>query len=168
MIVDNADAMSVWNQIVATGQPHGLKPVGLGARDTLRLEAAMPLYGHELAEDINAYEAGLGFAVQLKDREFLGREALAAQKQTTPPRTRIGLTVEGKRAPREGYPVLNSDGRQVGRITSGAYSPTLEQSIAMALVETDAADQPLSVDIRGKVIAAQLAALPFYQRPRSE
>ena len=156
-------ALSIWERLVAHTAPHGGMPVGLGARDTLRLEAAMPLYGHELSEDINPFEAGLGFGVTLAEgRDFIGRDALAAAKPA-PARVRIGLVLEGRRVAREGTAVL-SNGAPAGVITSGTFSPTLQRPIALALIDPSAADGELTLDLRGKSLPATAAPLPFYRR----
>jgi len=133
LIVPSADATPLWEQLVTDGAAVGLQAAGLGARDTLRLEAAMPLYGHELSEQIDPYQAGLGFAVHLKDRDFIGRAALVRSKQASDWPRRIGLRIEGKRVAREHFPVLAA-GEVVGEVTSGTYSPPLERPIAMANV----------------------------------
>ncbi|MBN8628534.1 MAG: glycine cleavage system protein T, partial [Planctomycetes bacterium] len=152
--------------VLAAGAPHGAMACGLGARDTLRLEAAMPLYGHELSEQINPIEAGLGFAVNLDGREFIGREALvkAAARKDLP--QRVGLMLDGKRVPRETYKVLAADGREIGHVTSGTFSPTLEKAIAMAYVDAAYAvvGTQLQVDIRGKAEPCTVVELPFYKR----
>lgn len=162
-------AVAVADRVMAAGDAQGIQPVGLGARDTLRLEAGMPLYGHELTEAINPYEAGLGFAVQLKDRDFIGRDALAELKTSAGHRARIGMVLDGKRVPREEYAVLH-EGEAVGIVTSGTFSPTLEQPIAMAYVRRDAAapGTALTVDIRGREHPAQVVELPFYTRPATD
>jgi len=153
------DAVPIWKRLVADGAV----PVGLGARDTLRLEAAMPLYGHELSETINPFEAGLGFGVTpAGDRDFIGRDALAAAR-AAPARTRIGLTLDGRRVAREGTPVL-SDGRPAGVVTSGTFSPTLGRPIALALIDPAAAGGTLSLDVRGTALPAKACPLPFYRR----
>ena len=165
IVAPNDDAIEIWQQLHDIGQAMGLKPAGLGCRDTLRLEAAMPLYGHELSEAIPAAQTGLDFAINLKDRSFLGRDAIVAARQTVLPR-RVGLQLSGRRAAREGYPVYR-DATQIGVVTSGGFSPTLEQPIAMAYVDPTAAEvgSQLEVDIRGARHAAQVVPLPFYQRP---
>jgi aminomethyltransferase len=145
----------------------GALPCGLGARDTLRLEASMPLYGHELDEQINPLEAGLAWAVKLTKDEFVGRSALHRAKDQIQ-RQRVGLQLEGRRAAREGCPVLLND-RPVGRITSGSYTPTLERSIAMAYVESAHAGNgtKLAIDIRGNTEPATIVPLPFFKRPKT-
>lgn len=125
----------------------------------------MPLYGHELDEDTDPYSAGLAWAVKLDKGEFVGREPLRTLK-ASPPRTRIGLTLDGKRIARQGAAVI-ADGREVGVVTSGTFSPTLQASIAMAMVEPDAGTigTNLSVDVRGHRESARVVKLPFYKRP---
>lgn len=153
-----------------------VKPAGLGARDSLRLEAGMPLYGHELAEDINALSCGVDFAIDLdkgqNDNEdmFIGQQALIETRDAGGPAQRIaGLELEGKRTPRQGMSVLR-DGVRVGVVTSGCLSPTLAKPIAMALVETDAADPgtTLSIDLGRAEAAATVVPLPFYKAPKPE
>ena len=145
-------------------------PCGLGARDTLRLEAAMPLYGHELTEEIDPLQAGLGWAVKLDKGDFIGRSALLMEREQVgrSGRQRVGLVLEGKRAAREGCPVVLGDGRAVGVITSGSFTPTLQKSIAMAYVEPAhaAVGTRLNVDVRGKIEPAQVVPLPFYKRAK--
>ena len=139
--------------------------VGLGARDTLRLEAAMPLYGHELNEEIDPFTAGLSFAVKLDKGEFVGREALAAAKFRADRPKRVGLELAGRRIAREGSAVYLGN-REVGRVTSGTFSPTLEKAIAMGYVNRDVADPgtSLELDIRGRREPARVVKLPFYRR----
>jgi aminomethyltransferase len=166
LIVRAEDAPRVWENLLLAGREHGILPVGLGARDTLRLEAAMPLYGHELNESINPYQAGLGFAVNLGDRQFLGSDALAVVSQATLPVTRIGLKLDGRRSAREGALVLDADRRRIGEVTSGTFSPTLQTPISMAYVATEMGKvgTTLDVDIRGSIVAATVTPLPFYKR----
>lgn len=158
-------ATAVWEVLLETGKPLGLIPTGLGARDTLRLESGMPLYGHELAEDINPFEAGLGSACHLVGYDFPGRDALLQIQRRPLERTRIGLELDGRRVARDGSPIL-VDGRQVGRVTSGTFAPTLEKVIAMGYVSPEYA-QPgtdLAVDIRGHIESGRVVELPFYRR----
>lgn len=165
LIVAAEVALDVVERLFVAGESLGIRPVGLGARDTLRLEAAMPLYGHELSEAIDPFQAGLGFAVQFKDRDFIGAAALKEIRSRPNQPQRIGLEMLGKRVPREHYPVL-ANGEAVGEITSGTFSPTLERPIAMAYVQPSAAQvgTELTVDIRGRAESARVVALPFYQR----
>jgi aminomethyltransferase len=141
-----------------------IKPAGLAARDTLRMEAGMPLYGHELTETVDPLSAGLGWAVDLS-KDFIGAEALRKIKEAGPRRKLVGLELEGKRIARQGTPVL-ADGSPVGEVTSGTLSPTLGKSIAMAYVDIDRAGEgtPLSVDLKGTSVPAKVVKLPFYKR----
>jgi aminomethyltransferase len=169
VIVPGESAAAVWEALRESGAASGLRPCGLGARDTLRFEAAMPLYGHEMDETVNPFEAGLGWAVKLDKGPFVGREALRAARGTLA-RARVGLALEGKRIARQHAPVLR-DGRLVGAVTSGTFAPTLGRGLAMALVDTTRGLAPgaaLEVDIRGQVERAAIVPLPFYRRPVSE
>ncbi len=158
-------ARDIWDAILELGRPLGVVPAGLGARDTLRLEAGMPLYGHELSEQIDPFQAGLGFACHLVGYDFPGRDALLKIQKQPPKLVRIGLEMPGKRAARQGCPIL-ADGRQVGEVTSGSYSPTLDRAIAMAYVLPEASrpGMELNIDIRGRQEPARVVELPFYQR----
>lgn len=165
LIVTAPASTAVWEIVLGAGHSAGAKPVGLGARDTLRLEAAMPLYGHELSETISPVQAGLGFALNLKDRDFIGRDAIVQFQQDTALPVRIGLALDGKRIAREGATVF-CQGKPIGAVTSGTYSPTLDRPIAMAYVSPDSS-QPgtqLTIDIRGKDSPATVVPLPFYSR----
>ncbi len=165
-IIVLADAAeTLWTALLETGTNLGILPCGLGARDTLRFEAGMPLYGHEMDESINPYAAGLGWAVKLNKGEFVGRDALRAFKKE-PGKTRVGIALEGKRIARQGS-VVSHQGRPVGVVTSGTFAPTLGKSLAMALVEPSVAAEStaLTVDIRGHTEAARVVPLPFYRRP---
>ena len=172
------DAPHVWDALASGGAPAGLVPAGLAARDTLRLEAGMPLYGNELGRDVTPFEAGLGRVVKFdKPGEFVGREALAARASSGPRKRLVGLTIQSRRIARHGYPVL-ADGQDRGVVTSGAPSPTLGVPIAMAYLEPGVAepgagggepgagggDHVLTVGIRGEAVPAHLTDLPFYRR----
>jgi aminomethyltransferase len=162
-VVAAGQGAQLWEELLR----RGCKPCGLGARDTLRLEAAMPLYGHELGEDIDPFQAGLSWAVKLDKGDFRGRDALLRRRQDITLPRRIGLELEGKRIAREGAGV-SVGGRSAGTVTSGTFGPSLNKSIAMAYL--DPARQqpgtPCVVDIRGKEEPARIVSLPFYQRPR--
>jgi aminomethyltransferase len=160
-------ATAFWERVLQLGKPFGAMACGLGCRDTLRLEAAMPLYGHELTEVITPWQAGLDFAVDLEGRTFPGREALCKMSQAAPRKVRIGLELEGKRVPREHYPVLDA-GKLVGEVTSGTFSPTLNKPIAMGYVDREHAGigAELAIDIRGSAELARVVKLPFYRRPK--
>jgi aminomethyltransferase len=158
-------APEVWRRLLAAGAPHGLVPAGLGARDTLRLEAAMALYGHEIDERTTPIEAGLSWVVKLGKGDFLGRAALAEQGERGVRRTLVGFTVEGRGIARQGHGVL-SGGEAVGEVTSGTWSPTLEKAIGMAYVPPALAapGTPLELDVRGRKLPAVVVELPFYRR----
>jgi aminomethyltransferase len=170
LIVAAKAAQQVWNALLESGRPHGILPCGLGARDTLRLEAAMPLYGHELSESIDPFTAGVGWAVKLPKGDFIGRDALiklkASRQQDTNRSGRVGLELEGKRIARQGAQVFLGD-REAGQVTSGTFSPTLKVSLAMAIVEGSAAvpGTSLTVDVRGHREPARVVRLPFHKRP---
>ena len=165
IICDAGSAVHIWEQLAAKAAELGGGPVGLAARDTLRLEAGMPLYGHELSEEINPIQAGLDFAVNLRNREFIGRDAIAAAQRDNGQPVRVGLLLDGKRAAREGAAILRDD-EPVGHVISGTFSPTFERPIAMGYVKPTAAapGTTLTVDIRGSRHPAQVSPLPFYQR----
>jgi aminomethyltransferase len=160
-------APGVWEAMMELGRPLGAVPAGLGARDTLRLEAGMPLYGHELSEEINPFQAGLGFACHLVGYNFPGRDALLRIQKEPPKLVRIGLELSGKRAARPGCAILAGD-KKVGEITSGSYSPTLGKAIAMAYVapEFSKPGMELRIDIRGSREPARIVELPFYSRKK--
>ena len=167
LIIKAEDAARVWENIMLAGIKLGVQAVGLGARDTLRLEAGMPLYGHELDEAIDPYQAGLGFACNLKDRIFIGRDALEQKSQDVTLAKRVGFILEGRRAARQGAVTLDSDSRVVGQVTSGSFSPTLDKPIAMAYLNPLVAviGSTLDIDIRGTKVSASIVSLPFYKRP---
>ena len=169
LYVDVPDAADLWRALAAAGEPHGLIPSGLASRDTLRLEAGMPLYGHELGVDTLPAQAGLDRVVALgKEVDFVGRAAVAAAPAPDARRL-VGLAAEGKRAGRAGYPVFSGD-HEIGTITSGALSPTLGHPIAMAYVDpafTEPGTEVL-IDVRGTRIPASVVALPFYKRDAPE
>ncbi|WP_018655811.1 glycine cleavage system aminomethyltransferase GcvT [Actinomadura flavalba] len=156
------DAVALWRRLAAV---EGVTPAGLAARDSLRLEAGMPLYGNELTLETTPFEAGLGRVVKLdKSVDFVGKSALAAQAQTPAGRRLVGLVARGRRAPRKGYEVVDADGTPCGVVTSGAPSPTLGKPIAMAYLDSGAAETDLAVDVRGRREPVDLVGLPFYQR----
>ena len=165
LVVPAAHAETLWKRLFQVAGQLGGTCVGLAARDTLRLEAAMPLYGHELDEDISPLQAGLGFAVQLEGNSFVGRDAMVQVAKQQDYQCRVGLVSSGRRAPREGYPVLVS-GRRIGSVTSGTHSPTLGLPIAMAYVDREFSDvgTEVSIDMRGREERAEVVELPFYRR----
>lgn len=165
VVVDQEQGMSLWERLIADGSAVGLVPAGLGCRDTLRLEAAMPLYGHELDEETDPFTAGLNFAVKLQGADFIGKDALIAAKARDDRKVRVGFTMEGKRAAREGCLLFDGE-QQVGMVTSGSFSPTLDMPIGMAYMEPTVAEsgRTLEADIRGKRLPVTVADLPFYKR----
>lgn len=158
------NAPALWEALLA----EGAVPVGLGARDTLRLEAGMPLYGHELSPEITPIEAGLDRFVALNKPRFIGREPLCRQIENGPPRRLIGLELNARGVPRAGYPILAKDGEEIGLVTSGTVSPLSNRPIAMGLLSSAAAAgaMPLCIRIREKDYPARRVDLPFYQRRR--
>ncbi|MGO2683350.1 MAG: glycine cleavage system aminomethyltransferase GcvT [Microbacterium sp.] len=165
LLVRAGDAPALWDAALAAGEPHGLVPAGLAARDTLRLEAGMPLYGHELSLDTKPAQAGLVRVVASDKDDFVGKPGAAAEDGAS---VLVGLTAEGKRAGRAGYAVVAEDGTALGEITSGALSPTLGHPIAMAYVDPAFADESTTVylDVRGTKIPATVTTLPFYRRKK--
>jgi aminomethyltransferase len=161
----NDDAPAMWRLLLDTGKDAGLMPCGLGARDTLRLEAAMPLYGHEMNDDITPPETGLDFAVKMQKDDFIGKRALEAKGK--PQIKRTGLKITGRGIAREHQDVYLGDVR-IGRTTSGTHAPFLKYPVAMALVRADAVDigAQVEVDVRGRRISAETVALPFYKKER--
>lgn len=165
---DASAVVDLWNRLLASGAADGLLPAGLGARDTLRLEAGYCLYGHELTEEITPLEAGIGWSVKLdKGADFIGREALLAQKSDGLPRKLIGIELTERGVPRAGY-ALCRDGARIGELTSGTMAPTLGKPIGLGYVTPDAAaiGTALTVEIRGKQVAAQVVPVPFYKREK--
>ncbi|MFJ9590040.1 glycine cleavage system aminomethyltransferase GcvT [Streptomyces acidicola] len=172
LFVKPEHAVELWQALTKAGEGAGLVPCGLSCRDTLRLEAGMPLYGHELSTSLTPFDAGLGRVVKFeKEGDFVGREALteaAARAGANPPRVLVGLVAEGRRVPRAGYAVV-AGGTVIGEVTSGAPSPTLGKPIAMAYVDAahSAPGTPgVGVDIRGTHEPYEVVALPFYKRQK--
>ncbi|HWS58398.1 MAG TPA: glycine cleavage system aminomethyltransferase GcvT [Actinotalea sp.] len=176
LYVPAAQAPALWSGLLEAGRPAGLVPAGLACRDSLRLEAGMPLYGNELDRTTTPYDAGLGRVVRLgkvgadgAPVPFVGRDALAARAVSPPSRVLVGLAGQGRRAARHGYPVLTAahDGVVVGHVTSGAPSPTLGVPVAMAYVTPEVALEgtELVVDVRGRPEPVHVVPLPFYRRP---
>ena len=165
LICDADKIEGVWLELIAAAEKIGGSAVGLAARDTLRLEAGMALYGHELSEEINPVAAGLDFAVNLRDRDFIGKEAILAFRQDSRQPVLIGLQLSDRRVPREGCPILLGE-EKVGAVTSGTFSPTFERPIAMGYVKQSATapGASIAVDIRGQQHAAKIVPLPFYER----
>jgi aminomethyltransferase len=165
--VPAGDAESIWYAVLAAGAPHGLVPVGLGARDTLRLEAKMALYGNDIDETTTALEADLGWIVKFKKGDFIGREALAAQKERGVQRKLVGFEMEGKAIARHGYAALR-DGEPVGKVTSGTHAPYLRKNIGLVYLPEGMWDPGtrFDVEIRGRRTGAVVVETPFYKRNR--
>jgi aminomethyltransferase len=163
--IKSEDAAALWEKILKVGRDKGLIPVGLGARDTLRFEAALPLYGHELSKDISPIEAGLGRFVKLEKDSFIGREALIKQKEEGVKRKLVGFEMIERGIPRNEYDV-QIQGRNIGYVTTGSFSPSLKKNIGLALIEADYALEGTELDIviRGKTIKAKIVKLPFYAK----
>lgn len=160
-------AEALWVKLLEVGSDDGLKPCGLGARDTLRLEARLALYGQELLSDISPLEAGIGFAVKTKkESDFIGKSALSAQKEAGLKRKLVGIEVTGRGIPRHGYKVVSEGGEAIGVVTSGTQSPSLKKSIGLALIAAEHAEvgTPIKVEIRNKQIDAVVVKTPFYKK----
>ena len=162
---DPADAPKLWNALLKAGEDEGLIPCGLGARDTLRLEAAMPLYGHEMDENVTPLETGLGSYVKMGKEDFIGKKAL--KEKAEPRRTRIGLKITGRGIAREHCDVY-WNGQKIGTTTSGTHCPYLGYAIAMALVESPSPEigTAVEIDVRGRKIAAEIVPLPLYKKSK--
>lgn len=165
LVVPSSDAQRIWALLMDRGTTYGIIPAGLGCRDTLRLEAAMPLYGHELNESIDPLTAGLNFAVKFAKPEYAGKAALESIRDAGVTIARVGLVLEGRRIAREETPI-QINGQDVGKVTSGTFSPTLQKVIAMAYVPiaSSAVGTKVDVNLRGTLIPAEVVALPFYKR----
>jgi len=159
------DAPALWDALLETGQTSGLQPAGLGARDTLRLERALPLYGHELTAETTPLEAGLGWVVRFTKPSFIGRDALLRQREVGLSRQLVGFVMIGSGIARQGY-VICRDGVRVGAVTSGTKSPTLGKAIGLGYVASTCKEigTRLSIDIRDRMISAEVVRLPFYKR----
>jgi len=159
------DGVYLWNKLLEAGAENGLIPCGLGARDTLRLEAAMPLYGHEMTDDITPFETGLGFAIKMNKQSFIGKDAIAAKGE--PEIARVGLRVTGRGIVREHCEIIK-DGAKVGESTSGTHCPFIGAPVAMALIDKKFAEvgTPLTAIVRGREVAVEVCPLPFYKRAK--
>jgi aminomethyltransferase len=161
------EAERLWAELLQAGAEYDIIPCGLGCRNTLRMEAAMALHGHEISEEITPFEAGLGWIVKLNKGDFVGRDALLKQKQEGVPRQLVGFEMRGRGIARDGYPVMRED-EQVGFVTSGSPAPFLEKNIGMALLQTDVAKSGGKIDIqvRTRGVEAEIVPLPFYSRKK--
>jgi len=165
---DETASARVWNEILSAGKEFALVPCGLGARNTLRLEGKLPLYGHEISDTINVWEAGLDRFCKMEKPEFIGRAALERAKAVGLKRTLVGLEMVERGIARDGYNLLDDAGREIGCVTSGSPAPFLKKNIALAYVPPDlgAMGTAVKVEIRGQGVGAQVVPTPFYKRPR--
>jgi aminomethyltransferase len=165
---DEETSARVWNEVLAAGREFGIVPCGLGARNTLRLEGKLPLYGHEISDTINVWEAGLDRFCKMDKPEFIGRDALEKARSAPLTRTLVGLEMAERGIARDGYKVLDDVGREIGYVTSGSYAPFLKKNIALAYVplEFGTVGTTANVEIRGQGVKAQVVATPFYKRPK--
>ena len=165
---DEATSARVWNQVMRAGEEFAIVPCGLGARNTLRLEGALSLYGHEISESINVWEARLDRFVKLEKGDFVGRDALVKAKADGIRRTLVGLEPLERGIPRDGYKVLSLSGDEIGRVTSGSYAPFLKKNIALAYVPIphSALDAEVAVEIRNQPVKCKVVPIPFYKRPK--
>jgi aminomethyltransferase len=165
---DSADAVELWKAILSAGEEEGVVPCGLGARDTLRFEANLALYGQELSPEISPLEAGIGFVVKLnKEADFIGKEALKLQKENGAARKLVGIEMIDRGIPRHGYPVYNGE-ELIGEVTTGTQSPTLKRNIGLVLIKSEHAvlESEIEVEIRGKRLKAKVVPTPFYKREK--
>lgn len=166
---DEPTSARVWNEVLEAGKEFGILACGLGSRNTLRLEAAMALYGHEISDEINVFEAGLERYAKFDKGDFVGRDALVKiQQEGGPKRKLVGLEMIERGIGRDGYPVFSLDGKRIGEITSGSPAPFLKKNIALAFVpvESTALDTEVAVEIRGQMVKAKVVPTPFYKRPK--
>ena len=165
---DETASARVWNEILSAGKEFALVPCGLGARNTLRLEGKLPLYGHEISDTINVWEAGLDRFCKMEKPEFIGRAALERAKAVGLKRTLVGLEMVERGIARDGYNLLDDAGREIGCVTSGSPAPFLKKNIALAYVppELGAMGTAVKVEIRGQGVGAQVVPTPFYKRPK--
>jgi aminomethyltransferase len=165
---DETTSARVWNDILVAGKEFGLVPCGLGARNTLRLEGKLPLYGHEISDTINVWEAGLDRFCKMEKPEFIGRAALEKAKAAGVKRTLVGLEMTGRGIARDDYTVQDDNGREIGYVTSGSPAPFLKKNIALAYVphEFAAVGTAVKVEIRGQGVEAKVVPTPFYKRPK--
>lgn len=165
---DEATSAMVWNKVLEAGKDFGIVACGLGARNTLRLESKLPLYGHEISDTINVWEAGLDRFCKLEKADFIGRGALEEAKAEGVNRTLVGLEMTERGIARDGYKVLDDAGREIGYVTSGSYAPFLKKNIALAYVPPNFSTigNTVRVEIRGQGVKAQIVQTPFYKRPK--
>ena len=165
---DEETSARVWNEVLEAGREFGVVPCGLGARNTLRLEAKLPLYGHEISDTINVWEAGLDRFCKMEKPEFVGREALERAKREGIKRTLVGLEMVERGIARDGYKVLDGSGTEIGYVTSGSPAPFLKKNIALAYVPPEFATvgSSINIEIRGQAVKAEVVPTPFYKKPK--
>jgi aminomethyltransferase len=165
---DEETSARVWNEVLGAGREFGAIPCGLGARNTLRLESKLPLYGHEISDTINVWEAGLDRFCKMEKLEFIGRSILETAKAENLKRTVVGLEMTERGIARDGYKVWNEAGNEIGYVTSGSYAPFLKKNIALAYVPPQyaALGSPVQVEIRGQGVKAEVVPTPFYKKPK--
>jgi aminomethyltransferase len=165
---DEQTSVRLWNEVLAAGKEFGAVPCGLGARNTLRLEAKLPLYGHEISDTINVWEAGLDRFCKMDKPGFIGRDALEKARANALKRTLVGLEMIDRGIARDGYRILNTQGQEIGYVTSGSYAPFLKRNIALSYVppEFSALGGELLVEIRGQGVKAKVVPTPFYKKPK--
>jgi aminomethyltransferase len=165
---DEATSARVWNEVFEAGKEFGIVPCGLGARNTLRLEARLPLYGHEISDTINVWEAGLNRFCKMDKPDFIGRSALTKAEDQGLKRTLVGLEMVERGIARDGYKILDTGGKEIGYVTSGSFAPFLKKNIALAYVPPECAGigSQLNVEIRSQPVAAKVVPTPFYKRPK--
>jgi aminomethyltransferase len=167
IFVPPSRARELWDQLMEAGKPFGIAPAGLGARDTLRFEASLCLYGHELDDETTPLEAGLQWLVKLAKGDFIGRNALVHEKEKGLKKKLMGFELDGRNIARQGYAIMRGDA-MVGKVTSGTYAPTLKKSLCMAYVDADSVEVDLSVQVRAHSVSAARVPIPFYpSRARS-
>jgi len=165
---DEATSVRIWNEVLVAGREFGALPCGLGARNTLRLESKLPLYGHEISDTINVWEAGLDRFCKMEKPEFVGRDALEQARAAGIKRTLVGLEMVDRGIARDGYRILNGEGRGAGYVTSGSPAPFLKKNIALAYVPVAMSEigAELLVEIRGQGVRAKIVPTPFYKKPK--
>jgi aminomethyltransferase len=166
LYIDQHDAVQLWKLLLEAGQEHGLVPAGLGARDTLRFEARLPLYGQELSKEISPLEAGLNYFVKLDKGDFIGRDVIAGHKANGAPRKLVGIEMIDRGIPRPHYKVFTLEGAPIGEVTTGTQSPTFKTNVGLALIDSaySALGTEVNVEIRGAQVKAKVVATPFYKR----
>ena len=165
---DESTSDRVWNELMEAGKEYGVVPAGLGARNTLRLEGKLPLYGHEISDTINVWEAGLDRFLKMDKGDFIGRSALEKAKADGVKRVLVGLETIERGIPRDGYKVLDLNGKEIGSVTSGSYMPFLKRNLALAYVpvEQSSLENIVAVEIRGQAVKAKVVPSQFYKRPK--